>query len=316
MVSLLISSRRTLVWRKSPMCSSSSRISSAPITWASWGTRPAHASPGCAGGPGRVFRNAWVANPCACPIAVPSAGRLPTAHSVIFNDRSLPRNANTFVRQFRAAGYRRRSGEIPPAAWAKPECGHALWGEGRSDPFTRDGTIEDEERYWASHPGGLLWLRAPGPVHRPRGTHVRAPSALGAEPGSGPALCDYDAGAGAHRSQHWCRSTSLLMGGTAFHALRRRGNHGGDSGRGGAGRALASLLLLSRSSPSLTPPGDWFFRHRPEDVAYRPPALIWRRRRRTASPGQYSSKGSAQLVAPCGYGDDALLRRPSRPPTA
>ncbi|MGB0407274.1 MAG: sulfatase-like hydrolase/transferase, partial [Pseudomonadales bacterium] len=50
---------------------------------------------------GRVFRNAWVANPVCMPNRCSiMTGRLPTAHSVIFNDRSLPWNANTFVRQF------------------------------------------------------------------------------------------------------------------------------------------------------------------------------------------------------------------------
>jgi len=54
-----------------------------------------------------VFENAWVSNPVCMPNrSTIMTGRLPTAHGVIFNDRSLDWGANTFVRQFRAAGYR------------------------------------------------------------------------------------------------------------------------------------------------------------------------------------------------------------------
>ncbi|NOX29599.1 MAG: sulfatase-like hydrolase/transferase, partial [Actinobacteria bacterium] len=56
---------------------------------------------------GTVFDNAWVANPVCMPNRCSiMTGRVPSAHGVIFNDRSLDWNANTFVRQLRAAGYR------------------------------------------------------------------------------------------------------------------------------------------------------------------------------------------------------------------
>ncbi|MEL7158326.1 MAG: sulfatase-like hydrolase/transferase [Actinomycetota bacterium] len=56
---------------------------------------------------GTVFTNAWVANPVCMPNRSSiMTGRLPTAHGVVFNDRSLDWQANTFVRRFRAAGYR------------------------------------------------------------------------------------------------------------------------------------------------------------------------------------------------------------------
>jgi arylsulfatase A-like enzyme len=54
-----------------------------------------------------VFENTWVSNPVCMPNrSTIMTGRMPTAHGVIFNDRSLDWNANTFVRQLRAAGYR------------------------------------------------------------------------------------------------------------------------------------------------------------------------------------------------------------------
>lgn len=56
---------------------------------------------------GMVFDRCYVANPICMPNrASILTGRIASAHSVIFNDRSLPWSANTFVRQLRSAGYR------------------------------------------------------------------------------------------------------------------------------------------------------------------------------------------------------------------
>ncbi len=56
---------------------------------------------------GTVFENAWVANPVCMPNRSSiMTGRMPTAHGVIFNDRSLELGAATHVRQFRNAGWR------------------------------------------------------------------------------------------------------------------------------------------------------------------------------------------------------------------
>ena len=56
---------------------------------------------------GTVFDNAWVANPVCMPNrSTLMTGRMPTAHGVVFNDRSLDWGANTYVRSFRDAGYR------------------------------------------------------------------------------------------------------------------------------------------------------------------------------------------------------------------
>ena len=55
---------------------------------------------------GMVFDNSWVANPVCMPNrSTMMTGRMPSAHGVIFNDRSLESNASTFVRQLRSAGY-------------------------------------------------------------------------------------------------------------------------------------------------------------------------------------------------------------------
>ncbi|MEM7219500.1 MAG: sulfatase-like hydrolase/transferase [Pseudomonadota bacterium] len=56
---------------------------------------------------GMVFENAWVSNPVCTPNrCTMMTGRLPSAHGVIFNDRSLPPNANTFARVLGQAGWR------------------------------------------------------------------------------------------------------------------------------------------------------------------------------------------------------------------
>jgi len=53
-----------------------------------------------------VFDNAWVANPVCMPNRSSlMTGRMPSAHGVIFNDRSLEPGVNTFVRGFRKACY-------------------------------------------------------------------------------------------------------------------------------------------------------------------------------------------------------------------
>ena len=55
---------------------------------------------------GSVFTNAWVANPVCMPNrSTILTGRMPTAHGVIFNDRSVDPNANTFARRMRSVGY-------------------------------------------------------------------------------------------------------------------------------------------------------------------------------------------------------------------
>ena len=100
---------------------------------------------------GTVFENAWVSNPVCMPNrSTIMTGRMPTAHGVIFNERSLDCGANTFVRRFRKSGY--QTGLI-----GKSNLQHgmsknsivAFRGEGVSaDPYPKGwDTIEDFERY-------------------------------------------------------------------------------------------------------------------------------------------------------------------------
>ncbi|MBW2282822.1 MAG: sulfatase-like hydrolase/transferase, partial [Deltaproteobacteria bacterium] len=55
---------------------------------------------------GSVFDRCYVANPICMPNrSTMLTGRVPSAHGVIFNDRSLAWTANTFPRVLRGAGY-------------------------------------------------------------------------------------------------------------------------------------------------------------------------------------------------------------------
>lgn len=105
---------------------------------------------------GTVFDNAWVANPVCMPNrSTIITGRMPTAHGVVFNDRSLEWGANTFVRSFRSAGWR-------TALIGKSHLQHGMSRNSVvtvdrrpaiEDPYPRGwDTIEDAERYAESPP--------------------------------------------------------------------------------------------------------------------------------------------------------------------
>lgn len=87
-------------------------------------------------GRGTVFENAWVANPICMPNrSTLLTGRVPTAHGVIFNDRSLDWGANTHARQFRQAGYR-------TALIGKSHLQHGM-SRNSVEPVDAEGAIDD-----------------------------------------------------------------------------------------------------------------------------------------------------------------------------
>ncbi|MEM7272623.1 MAG: sulfatase-like hydrolase/transferase, partial [Actinomycetota bacterium] len=102
-----------------------------------------------------VFDRAYVANPVCMPNRSSIlTGRLPSAHGVVFNDRSLPINATTFVGRLRDAGWR-------TALIGKSHLQHGesrdtvidLGAAGATSPFD-DGwdTLEHPERYLDGDP--------------------------------------------------------------------------------------------------------------------------------------------------------------------
>ena len=100
---------------------------------------------------GTVFENAWVNNPVCMPNrSTIMTGRMPSAHGVIFNDRSLEWTANTFVRQFRSAGY--RTALIGKSHLQHGPSRNAVRDQERAgaieDPYPAGwNTLEDFERY-------------------------------------------------------------------------------------------------------------------------------------------------------------------------
>ena len=101
---------------------------------------------------GTQFDRCYVANPICMPNRCSIlTGRVPTAHGVLFNDRSLAWSANTFVRVMRGAGYQTGlvgkshiqhglSADQAPVPEQEPALG---------DPYTEGwDTWEHPERYW------------------------------------------------------------------------------------------------------------------------------------------------------------------------
>ncbi len=100
---------------------------------------------------GTVFDRAYVNNPVCMPNrSTMMTGRMPSAHGVIFNDRSLEPDANTFVAQLRDAGW--RTALIGKSHLQHGESRNAVADlgktPGRMSPFAEGwDTIEHDERY-------------------------------------------------------------------------------------------------------------------------------------------------------------------------
>ena len=103
-----------------------------------------------------VFDRAYVANPVCMPNrSTLMTGRMPSAHGVIFNDRSLSPDTNTFVRQLRGAGYRTALiGKSHLQHGTSREAVAELPGDaGRTSPWGEGwDTIEHYERYEGNDP--------------------------------------------------------------------------------------------------------------------------------------------------------------------
>ena len=102
---------------------------------------------------GTVFDNGWVSNPVCMPNrSTIMTGRMPSAHGVIFNDRSLVPNASTFVGALLDHGW-------STALIGKSHLQHGMSREavvdfgrppGEISPFEEGwDTIEHQERYEA-----------------------------------------------------------------------------------------------------------------------------------------------------------------------
>jgi arylsulfatase A-like enzyme len=244
---------------------------------------------------------------------------MPTAHGVIFNERSLDWGANTFVRRFRKSGY--QTGLI-----GKSHLQHgmsknsivAFRGEGVSaDPYPKGwDTIEDFERYLEQD------IQDPKDFYgfnhielsmdhgaRATGHHLRWAIENGANLED--MFVEYDAGAPGHdRSQNWWQVYQPPYA-PEFHSTSFVTQRTIDFIEASETEDSPWLAWCSFPDPHhpMTPPGDWFYRHKAEDMVL-PES---RHDPLTDAPAhlkqihQIHPKDQRNWVAPCGYGDDKLL---------
>ena len=272
---------------------------------------------------GTVFDNAWVTNPVCMPNrSTILTGRMPTAHGVIFNDRSLDWNANTFARQFNKAGY--RTGLIGKSHLQHGMSRNAVV-EFRGDPVAAPyyppdwDQVEDFERYVGgddiADPADFYGFEhielSIDHGARVSGHHLHWALDNGAKRED--LLVEYEADApGTHRSEHWWQvyrppyderfhSSAFVTERTvAFIEAAEADN-------------CPWLAWCSFPDPHhpMTPPGDWFFRHEPEDM----PLPGTRHDSLDVAPAHLrifrnvNPSDQRNWVAPCGYGDDDLLRQ-------
>jgi arylsulfatase A-like enzyme len=268
-----------------------------------------------------VFQNAWVSNPVCMPNRCSIlTGRMPTAHGVIFNDRSLEWNANTFVRQFKEANYSTtligkshlqhgmsRNSMVPfRGKGAFQDLFPKGWDEIENyENYLESDTLKTKDFYGFSEIELAIDHGA-----RISGHHLLWALEKGANKDE--LLVEYDASApGTKRSHHWWQiyqppyadeyhSTSFVAERTIDH-IRSKSNEGNPW-----------LIWSSFPDPHhpMTPPGKWFDRHKPQDMT-----LPKSRSDKLSDAPEHlrffqgiHPKEQREWVAPCGYGSDDLLR--------
>ena len=271
---------------------------------------------------GTVFENAWVSNPVCMPNrSTIMTGRMPTAHGVIFNDRTLDWSSNTFVRRFRAAGY--RTGLI-----GKSHLQHGM-SKNSVVPFRGQGAydipypsgwdqIEDFENYLEGTPDAIDDFYGFDHIElsidhgaRVSGHHLRWALEKGANKED--LFVEYAEDApGSHRSEHWWQVYQPPYA-EEFHSTSFVTERTIDFIEEAHGQEKPWLAWCSFPDPHhpMTPPGDWFHRHNPADMT-----LPESRHDNLADAPEHlkmyqATKPTAQRnwVAPCGYGgNDELLK--------
>ncbi len=223
---------------------------------------------------GTVFDRAYVANPLCMPNRSSIfTGRLPSAHGVVFNDRSLDWGANTFVRRLSDAGYRtqhigKAHIQIHAAHFFPQGDGSPVgWDNERS---AWDG-LENTDRYEEADPGPVEnfygFDRAEfclGHGAAVGGHHLRwaidrgfDPATAGGGPNS-PAL---------FRSEHWWQVSKPAYR-EEFHSTEFVTARSVEFIEAATGGSEPWFLFASYPDPHhpFTPPGDWFDRHDPADM--------------------------------------------------
>lgn len=222
-----------------------------------------------------VFDRAYVANPVCMPNRSSMiTGRLPSAHGVVFNDRSLDWGANTFVRQLASAGYRTQhigkahiqvhqrkffeaapvepvGVEAWPAGWDDLES-HARYEAGTAGPV-RDFYGYDEAEFCLGHGAAIA------------GHHLQWALERGLDPSlarngpQGPAL---------DRAESWWQVFKPAYD-EGLHSTEFVTERSVDFIESRSHDGSPWFLFASYPDPHhpFAPPGEWYDRHDPADMA-------------------------------------------------
>ena len=271
---------------------------------------------------GTVFENAWVANPVCMPNRSSiMTGRMPSAHGVIFNDRSLEWGANTFVRRFREVGYR-------TALIGKSHLQHGMSRTAAfevdlraavDDPYEAGwNTLEHAERYLEGAPAfpdsfyGFSHVElAIDHGSRITGHHMRWAMERGATVEE-LLVPLHDRCPGERRHPDWWQIYRPTYD-ADLHSSRFVAERTADFIEEATAAQTPWLAWASFPDPHhpMCPPGEWFDRHRPADIEL--PATIddpldgapeHLKRLAGAHPSQQRS-----WVQPCGIAGDHDLAR-------
>lgn len=267
-----------------------------------------------------VFENAWVSNPVCMPNrSTVMTGRMPSAHGVVFNDRSLDPGVNTFVRGFKKAGY--RTGLI-----GKSHLQHGV-SKNSMTPFRGAPSahvpfepgwdeIEDFERYLDATPTdpedfyGFDHIRL-SIDHGARiaGHHLRWALERGGDRSALDIDQDHDT-QGTDRSEHW-RQIYRPPYDAELHSTRFVTDQGLafiDEAHA-AGQPWLAYCSFPDPHHPMTPPGEWFDAYCPRDMPL-PDSRFDGLKDAPQHLRLFQSihpKDQRNWVSPCGFGSDALL---------
>jgi len=276
---------------------------------------------------GMVFDQAWVANPVCMPNrSTLMTGRMPTAHGVIFNDRSLEWGANTWVRAMQTAGW--RTGLIGKSHLQHgmsrnsvyPIKADAVAAEGWPDGWDH---LEDEEQYENAARSGKAEPDWPESFYgfghveltidhgaKVSGHHLHWALDRGAR-WEDIVIVQDEASPFAKRSDRWWQVYQPPYG-SEFHSTTFVTERTIDFIEQATAADEPFVAWASFPDPHhpMTPPGEWFDRHDPADMQL--PASIndpldgapeYLRHTQQLSPTE-----QRQYVTPCGATDHDLVR--------
>ena len=223
---------------------------------------------------GTVFDRTYVANPVCMPNRSSIlTGRLPSAHGVVFNDRSLDWGANTFVRRLSDAGFRTQhigkahiqihaasffpDGEGSPVGWDRDRKNwdglesFARYIDGDPGPVENFYGF-DQAEFCLGHGAAVGGHHLPWAIER-----GFDPATAGGGPKS-PAL---------FRSEHWWQVSKPAYD-EGFHSTEFVTSRSVEFIEGAAADEDPWFLFASYPDPHhpFTPPGEWFDRHDPADM--------------------------------------------------